>query len=490
LAAPTTGSKAQLIARLFEVLCDASTAEQVKEMLLRVDFDVKAAGSLAKLKAQSVPTWKTMEALATGALVESPINGESVVARMLREVNAQTSEGSQSIPQRCARLRSTQKMPRWPLSIRAGVSKDDLSEGDAKKRSDYEQANWDWLANSANAASLRSVITAWKLDIERNAAKALELGEIAASKLQNLRSFTETLHASQMPVGSSVVPVEVAAPHFAKYGSKIEKLVKHVLQLQDADPGCKCICFVQWEDLKRKISSALTEFGVEHLSLHGSVWNRRAALMRFQYEADSPRMLLLSLEESASGTNLTAANHVLIVHPMEAATRDEAVAFEMQAVGRVRRPGQQRKIHIWRFVTVDTVEQEITEEHQKELWERQQAAQHFSQVVMDSQQMQLAPFQEEREEEDVDEKPILEESSTQLYGIQIAPKEDLQECSTQLYMGENAQTGHLLHAKAVVPVDSEMLDAEAETQCFEPMACETQCFEPMACADDMCTQLY
>merc|ERR1711862_659447 len=93
--------------------------------------------------------------------------------------------------------------------------------------------------------------------------------------------------------------------------------------------------------------------------------------MGFQYESDSPRLLLLSLDESASGTNLTAANHVIIVHRMDAATSEEAVAFEMQAVGRVRRPGQLRKIHVWRFVTVGTIEQRITEEHQQELWQRQ-----------------------------------------------------------------------------------------------------------------------
>merc|ERR1712157_13939 len=95
------------------------------------------------------------------------------------------------------------------------------------------------------------------------------------------------------------------------------------------------------------------------------------ALTNFQYDESSPKILILSLEESASGTNLTASNHVIIVHPMEAATREEAVAFEMQAVGRVRRPGQQRKIFIWRFVTIGTIEQMITEDHQRELWERQ-----------------------------------------------------------------------------------------------------------------------
>jgi len=148
-------------------------------------------------------------------------------------------------------------------------------------------------------------------------------------------------------------------------------LVRHVQRLQREDKTCKIICFVQWEDLKRKIGAALDEFGVQHLSLQGSVWARRAALTRFQYDESSPRMLLLSLEESASGTNLTASNHVIIVHPMEAATREEAVAFEMQAVGRVRRPGQERKIHIWRFVTIGTIEQSITEAHQRELWQRQ-----------------------------------------------------------------------------------------------------------------------
>lgn len=171
---------------------------------------------------------------------------------------------------------------------------------------------------------------------------------------------------------------------FTKYGSKIEAIVKTVLRVQDQDVGCKIICFVQWEDLKRRISSALQEFGIDHATLHGSVWARRAALMKFQYEEEGPRMLLLSLEESASGTNLTAANHVLIVHPMEAATREEAVAFEMQAIGRVRRPGQEKKIHIWRFVTMGTIEQSLTEEHQHELWERQGAGVAFTQEWADT----------------------------------------------------------------------------------------------------------
>jgi len=82
------------------------------------------------------------------------------------------------------------------------------------------------------------------------------------------------------------------------------------------------------------------------------------------------RILLLSLEHSASGTNFTAANHVVLFHPMLAETPQAGAAFEMQAVGRALRYGQRRTVQIWRFVTADTVEQQITETHSQELWNR------------------------------------------------------------------------------------------------------------------------
>merc|ERR1712124_37319 len=147
------------------------------------------------------------------------------------------------------------------------------------------------------------------------------------------------------------------------------------------------------------------------------------ALINFQYEADGPRLMLLSLEESASGTNLTAANHVLIVHPMEATSREEAVAFEMQAVGRVRRPGQQRKIHIWRFVTVGTIEQQITEDHQKELWERQRSS-------LPILQPNLVDDGESCDEEDLVEEPDLDQPMLSAQQENYQPAQD---SATQAY---------------------------------------------------------
>ena len=86
-------------------------------------------------------------------------------------------------------------------------------------------------------------------------------------------------------------------------------------------------------------------------------------------------VLLLSLAQSASGANLTAANHVFLVHPMLAGTQEKAVSYEMQAIGRARRWGQLRDtVHLWRFITVETVEEELTKKHQAQLWEREQQA--------------------------------------------------------------------------------------------------------------------
>jgi len=413
LGASTTGAKAQLIQRFFEALAEPGVAEQAKEIALRVDFDGKSAGLASKLPAAEAPTWASLEASMCGLEPQQMTPAREMVVRLIKEVEEKCNSviSSGGAPSRCTRLRSRMGMPRWP---RGGI------EAQEDGGREFREAEWEWLADGDNAQRLRKVVMEWKAEVQRCATRILELESMGRERLQNLRSFQDTLHASQVAMESmDEVATEPAAPRFAKYGSKIESLVKHILKLQKADSKCKIICFVQWEDLKRKISAALEEFEIEHLTLHGSVWARRTALVRFQYEADSPRMLILSLEESASGTNLTAANHVIIVHPMEAATKDEAVAFEMQAVGRVRRPGQQRKIHIWRFVTVGTIEQQITEEHQHELWERQQAGLLLTQAgSMSQSQFDIACHQESDEDGEELADPMAgahQDSATQVY---------------------------------------------------------------------------
>jgi len=191
----------------------------------------------------------------------------------------------------------------------------------------------------------------------------------------------------------------------SKYGSKIQALLNHLQQLLTASPDNRIILFVQWEDLRKKVGAALQEFGMKHSTLEGNVWRRQETILQFQGGIDGDmcdvshgkaqatskkrkpkakarkgagktskiepiRILLLSLEHSASGTNFTAANHVVLFHPMLAETPQAGAAFEMQAIGRALRYGQKRTVEVWRFVTADTAEQQITEQHSEELWQR------------------------------------------------------------------------------------------------------------------------
>ena len=91
-----------------------------------------------------------------------------------------------------------------------------------------------------------------------------------------------------------------------------------------------------------------------------------AVLRRFQEDTgpNAPFVLVLSLQCAASGSNLTAASHVLFVHPMNAETVHTAAAYERQAIARVRRIGQTRKeVHAWRFITKHTVEEHVWKLH-------------------------------------------------------------------------------------------------------------------------------
>jgi len=154
-----------------------------------------------------------------------------------------------------------------------------------------------------------------------------------------------------------------------KYGSKLALVVMKLRELRHEDPTAKVILFVQFEDLKLKVAAALAEFNIPSAQLQGTVLQRTAVIDDWQDNHNSDTfVLLLSLSQSASGTNLTAASHVVFLHPMFS---ERAIEHELQAIGRARRPGQKRDVvHVWRFVTVDTIEQLMTERHQAELWKR------------------------------------------------------------------------------------------------------------------------
>lgn len=60
--------------------------------------------------------------------------------------------------------------------------------------------------------------------------------------------------------------------------------------------------------------------------------------------------------------NLTNANHAIFLSPLLAVSKQGYDARETQAIGRVRRYGQVRHVHIYRFLTMDSVDETIYKE--------------------------------------------------------------------------------------------------------------------------------
>jgi SNF2 family DNA or RNA helicase len=77
-----------------------------------------------------------------------------------------------------------------------------------------------------------------------------------------------------------------------------------------------------------------------------------------QFREEDVKVVLLSLERSASGMNLIEANYVVLLDPMDG-TVEEARAYEIQALGRAHRQGQEQKVTLVRFVIQDSVEEEL-----------------------------------------------------------------------------------------------------------------------------------
>jgi SNF2 family DNA or RNA helicase len=123
---------------------------------------------------------------------------------------------------------------------------------------------------------------------------------------------------------------------------------------------------VQFPDLMQKVNEALTAHKLKFLEIKGTAHTKSGNLQKFQdvtTGADSARILLLNvMDESASGANLTSANHAIFLSPLLTPSQEIYDACETQAIGRLRRFGQQKHVHVYRFLTKDTIDAQIYQE--------------------------------------------------------------------------------------------------------------------------------
>ena len=137
-------------------------------------------------------------------------------------------------------------------------------------------------------------------------------------------------------------------------GTKLANLILYLKSLKDKD---KCIVFSQWNDLLLKVGKTLDLFNIKNVFCRGNIWVRDKAIREFR-DNDEIKVIMLSSESAASGTNLTEASTVILLDPIYG-TFEHRTNMEWQAIGRAYRMGQTKQVTVVRMIIKDTVEEEI-----------------------------------------------------------------------------------------------------------------------------------
>jgi SNF2 family DNA or RNA helicase len=123
-------------------------------------------------------------------------------------------------------------------------------------------------------------------------------------------------------------------------------------QIEAKSPEHKILVFSQFVSMLSLIEKELTARDIGNIMLTGSTRNRGAVVNAFQENKDI-KVFLISLKAGGTGLNLTQADYVYLVDPWW------NPAVENQAIDRVHRIGQDKKVVAVRLICPDTVEEKI-----------------------------------------------------------------------------------------------------------------------------------
>lgn len=142
-------------------------------------------------------------------------------------------------------------------------------------------------------------------------------------------------------------------------GTKLTNLIYYLNSIQD-----HVIIFSQWDSLLRKVGDVLSDHGISNVFCRGNVWTRDKAIREFNSD-DKIKVIMLSSESAASGTNLTKASKVILLDPISG-NYEYRRNMEWQAIGRAYRLGQKKPVEVVRFIVRDTVEEDIYRDNKSE----------------------------------------------------------------------------------------------------------------------------
>jgi hypothetical protein len=150
------------------------------------------------------------------------------------------------------------------------------------------------------------------------------------------------------------------------YGAKLDAAIRLLRDIRKK--GEKAILFVQYSEQLDQAEAALQQTNVAATVVtSGNIAGDQIADFCKNNNNDTVLVLNAS-DETAAGSNIQAANHVMFLSPL---LRDSQYGYDStmaQAVGRVRRHGQKRPIHVYRICALHTIDVDILEhrEHRRD----------------------------------------------------------------------------------------------------------------------------
>ena len=152
-------------------------------------------------------------------------------------------------------------------------------------------------------------------------------------------------------------PLSYEESFLKKYGSKLGTLILKVKEIISSDSTNRVIIFSQWDVMLRLIGKTLSENKINNSFVKGNVYCRARAINNFK-KGEESQVIMLSLSNSASGTDFVEGSHVLFVEPINS-NIEEIRSIESQAIARIHRIGQTKPIKSIRFLVRDTIEEQI-----------------------------------------------------------------------------------------------------------------------------------
>ena len=174
----------------------------------------------------------------------------------------------------------------------------------------------------------------YQTHLQRERQKVLGLlDDLQKNRFEIFRSLTLLRQAS--------LDVGLIDPKYAKIPST--KLDAMMEQVQDiAGEGHRTLIFSQFTRFLGSARDRLDQAGIEYCYLDGSTRNRAAVLTEFK--TGTAPVFLISLKAGGFGLNLTEADYCILLDPWW------NPATEAQAVDRVHRIGQTKKVMVYRLV--------------------------------------------------------------------------------------------------------------------------------------------